>query len=90
MTRSKSEETTPLADRFLMDARETQVPVSLYLVSGFQLKGEIIEFDEASILFHHKNNHQLVLRSAVASMYPIPKDVQDAEDWWRKYVSQGP
>ena len=59
----------------------------MYLVNGFQLKGEIVAFDEETILFNHKNVHQLVMRSGVASMYPIPSSRQGANDWWRGYVS---
>jgi len=76
-----------LADRILRDMRDQRHAVSLYLVSGFQLKGEIVEFDEEAILFEVKNIHQLVMRSAVASLYPILKSKGDSNEWWRAYVS---
>ena len=78
-----SEETTRrLADRFLNDAHESQQRVSLYLVSGFQLKGEVVEFDEETILFRRKDGHQLVMRSAVAVMYPLARSKGGIDDWW--------
>ena len=76
-----------LADRFLKDARDAGQPVSMYLVSGFQLKGEIVEFDEAAILFRHKGMHQLVMRPAVANMYRLPSSRGDADRWWKSLVS---
>ena len=76
-----------LADRFLKDARDCQMSVSLYLVNGFQLKGEIVEFDAQAILFKHKDTCQIVIRSAVASMYPLPKSKEHADHWWRPYTS---
>lgn len=71
--------------RFFKDARDSQTPVSLYLVNGYQLKGDIIAFDERSILFKHKDFYQIVLRSAIASMYPFSKTKGHAETWWSKY-----
>ncbi len=87
MTETMANEVAPLADRFLKDARDCQMSVSLYLVNGFQLKGEIIEFDAQSILFKHKGTCQIVIRSAVASMYPLPKSKGHADNWWRQYTS---
>lgn len=87
MNETTTHQTAPLADRFLKDARGTRMSVSLYLVNGYQLKGEIIEFDEGSILFKHKDTHQVVMRSAVASMYPLPKSRGYADKWWRHYTS---
>ena len=78
---------TTLADRFLEDARDAVLLVSVYLVSGFQLKGNVVEFDKESILFIHKSVHQLVMRSAVASMYPSARSKDGADEWWQAYVS---
>ncbi len=75
-----------LADRFLEDARDTHRQVSLYLISGFQLKGEVLEFDEGTVLFKHRDAHQMVMRPAVASMYPLPAPKGDADEWWRGYA----
>ena len=57
-----------LVDRFLIDMRDSQATVSIYLVSGFQLKGEVVQADSDAILFKHRGVHQLVMRSAVATM----------------------
>lgn len=83
MARNKTGKEGTLAERFLRDARESQWPLSLYLVNGFQLKGKILAFDEETILFQHRDVHQLVMRPAVAGMYPLPKE--DSDEWWREY-----
>ena len=75
-----------LAERFLGDARESRRQISMYLVNGFQLKGEVVSFDERAVLFSHKDVLQLVMRSAVASMYPVMGSKQAAEEWWSAYV----
>lgn len=85
MTEKTTKEIITLANRFLKEARDTHQAVSMYLVSGFQLKGEVVEFDEETILFKHKNGHQLVMRSAVAVMYPLPKSKGGEDEWWQNY-----
>ncbi len=87
MTEKTTNQTTTVADRFVKNARDTQIPVSLYLVNGYQLKGDIIDFDQGSILFKHKNAYQLVMRSAVASMYPLQNSKKYQDNWWRNYTS---
>ncbi len=86
MSDTRKKQSITLAERYLNDARATRRPASLYLDSGFQLKGEIVEFDQETILFNHKNVHQLVMRSAIASMYPVPDSKQGADEWWRSYT----
>ncbi len=81
------------ADRFFQDARDSHERVSVYLVNGFQLKGQIVSFDEETILFKRIRTgraaehvgYQLVQRSAVAVMYPLLKSESQAEEWWRDY-----
>ena len=72
-----------LVDRFLTDMRDSQSTVSIYLVSGFQLKGEVVQADTEAILFSHRGVHQLVMRSAVATMYPVRPPGGDGGEWWR-------
>ena len=62
--------------------------MSAYLVNGFQLKGEVLEFDEETILFKVKDACQLVMRSAVASIYPVRDSKRPDNEWWHSYVSE--
>ncbi len=80
MPESKTTKATTLADQFFKDALDTRQTVSMYLVNGFQLKGEVLAFDKETILFRHKDVHQLVLRSAVASMYALPGSKRGADE----------
>ena len=77
----------PLATRLLQGARDSKWTMSVYLVNGFQLKGEVVDFDDEAILFSHKSAHQLVMRSGVASMYPLPSSEHNADEWWRTDVA---
>ena len=77
MTESKGKTAkSSLVDQLLEELKDNRRMASVYLVNGFQLKGEIVEFDSEAILVKVRESHQLVMRSAVASMYPA------AEDWW--------
>ena len=90
MPETENNEQGTLAHRLLTEMRDTRRAVSLYLVNGFQLKGEILEFDGETILFKLKGAHQLVMRSAVATMYPLPGSSQESGDeWWRAYAPEG-
>ena len=75
-----------LADRLLGDMKESGRPLSLYLVNGFQMKGEIVDYDHATILIKLKDAHQLVMRPAVASMYPLGS-ADSGAGWWLAYSS---
>ena len=86
MSDTQANESKTIADRFLKNARDNHRTASLYLTSGFQLKGQIVDFDREAILFNHKSVHQLVMRSAVATMFPVPDSKQSADEWWGEYT----
>ena len=71
-----------LVDRLLEEMKSNHQMASIYLVNGFQLKGEVVEFDQESILVKVREAHQLVMRSAVASMYPTHVSRDGKEGWW--------
>ena len=75
-----------IADRYLQEARDTRHQASVFLVNGFQLKGEILEFDEETILVNHRGVHELVMRSAVAGMYPVQSSTDSGNGWWQAYL----
>lgn len=90
MSERTTKQATTLANQFLTDVRETHELVSMYLVSGFQLKGEVMAFDDDTILFKRKDMHQLVMRSAVAVMYPLSRSKDAPGEWWRNYDQAAP
>ena len=88
MSKAQEIQAGNLVDRLLLDMREAQHTMSVYLVNGFQLKGTVLNFDHEAILFKLKDAHQLVMRSAVASMYPVSSSNGSHKDWWRSYVTE--
>ena len=87
MAATRKQDSLTLADRLLEEVRRDRRPVSVYLVSGFQLKGEVVEFDADTVLFKHKEGAQLIMRSAIATMYPLRDSKHDTSEWWQGYLS---
>ena len=85
-----SETGTTMVDRLLAEMRDTQQVVSIYLVSGFQMKGLVTGFDRDTILFKHKEAHQLVMRAAMATIYPLPISRGEGQPWWQEYQTSPP
>jgi len=86
MPQHTTNESVSLAEQFLADMLDRHQPLSVYLVNGFQFKGEVVAFDEETVLFKHKDVHQLIMRAAVATMYPLAGSQGDASEWWRSYA----
>ena len=60
-----------LQDNFLNQARKENIPVTIYLISGVQLKGVVRGFDAFTIVLESMGKpHQLVYKHAVASVVP--------------------
>lgn len=59
-----------LQDPFLNALRREKVPVSIYLVNGIKLQGQIESFDQFVILLKNTVN-QMVYKHAVSTVVPI-------------------
>ena len=58
-----------LQDPFLNTLRREKVPVSIYLVNGIKLQGQIESFDQFVVLL--KNNvSQMVYKHAISTIVP--------------------
>ncbi|HJL61628.1 MAG TPA: RNA chaperone Hfq [Pseudomonadales bacterium] len=58
-----------LQDPFLNQLRKDRVPVSIYLVSGIKLQGQIESFDQFVILLRNSVN-QMIYKSAISTVVP--------------------
>lgn len=58
-----------LQDPFLNALRKERIPVSIYLVNGIKLQGQVESFDQFVILL--KNNvNQMVYKHAISTVVP--------------------
>lgn len=60
-----------LQDNFLNQARKDNIPVTIYLISGVQLKGIVRGFDAFTVVLESPGKPaQLVYKHAIASVVP--------------------
>jgi host factor-I protein len=58
-----------LQDPFLNELRKEKVPVSIYLVNGIKLQGQIDSFDQFVVLLRNSVN-QMVYKHAISTVVP--------------------
>jgi host factor-I protein len=58
-----------LQDPFLNQLRKERVPVSVYLVNGIKLQGQIDSFDQFVVLLRNTVN-QMVYKHAISTIVP--------------------
>ena len=71
-----------LQDPFLNALRREKVPVSIYLVNGIKLQGQIDSFDQFVVLLRNSIN-QMVYKHAISTVVParnIRLPGEDEED----------
>ena len=78
-----------LQDPFLNVLRKERIPVSIYLVSGIKLQGQIESFDQFVILLKNAVS-QMVYKHAISTVVParnvkIPVSGIDEEDSEDRY-----
>lgn len=66
---SKSNKAQLLQDPFLNQLRLEQVPVSVYLVNGIKLQGQIESFDQYVVLLRNTVT-QMVYKHAISTIVP--------------------
>lgn len=59
-----------LQDTFLNQARKERIPVTTYLVNGFQCKGIVKGFDNYVVIFDCQGQQQLVYKHAISTIAP--------------------
>ncbi len=67
-----------LQDPFLNVLRREKVPVSIYLISGIKLQGQIESFDNFSILLKNTVS-QMIYKHAISTIVPA-RNVDFGED----------
>ena len=58
-----------LQDPFLNILRKEKVPVSIYLVNGIKLQGQVDSFDQFVVLLKNSGN-QMVYKHAISTIVP--------------------
>ena len=59
-----------LQDLFLLRAKRDKLPVTMFLMNGFQMRGVITGFDQFVILLQSDGRQQMIYKHAVSTMTP--------------------
>lgn len=59
-----------LQDTYLAEIKRQGVPVTVYLVNGFQLRGIVKGFDPFTILIEYERKTHLIYKHAVSTISP--------------------
>ena len=59
-----------LQDAILKEVRRDKVPVTLFLMNGFQLRGTIISFDQFAVLILSEGRQNLIYKHAISTIQP--------------------
>ena len=59
-----------LQENFLNQARKENVPVTIHLVNGFQIKGMIRGFDQFTVVIDSMGRQQMVFKHAISTVTP--------------------
>jgi len=60
-----------LQDSFLNQIRKENMPVIIYLVNGFQLRGAVKGFDNFTVIIENEGKQQLVYKHAISTITPF-------------------
>ncbi len=67
--------TVNIQDQFLNQLRKESIPVTVFLLNGFQLRGQVKGFDNFTVIVETEGRQQLVYKHAISTFAP-QKNVQ--------------
>ena len=68
-----------LQDMFLLRARRDKMPVTLFLMNGFQMRGVITGFDAFVVTLDSDGRQQVVYKHAISTIAPArPLELTEA------------
>lgn len=64
-------ESTVLQDKLLNEMITGKIPVTVFLVNGFQIRGRLLAHDASVVVIENENRHQMVYKHAISTVSPI-------------------
>ena len=75
------QKTQNLQDAFLNYIRREKIPVTLFLMNGFQLRGVVRSFDSFVVLIDADGRQQMIYKHAISTVAPLsPIDLHEADE----------
>ena len=63
--------TVNLQDLFLTRARRESVPLTVFLVNGFQMRGVVRGFDPFVVVLESEGRQQMIYKHAISTVAPV-------------------
>ncbi len=60
-----------LQDAILKEVKRDKVPVTLFLMNGFQLRGTILGFDSFVVVLVSDGKQQMIYKHAISTLAPM-------------------
>lgn len=60
-----------IQDNFLNQLRKDNIPVTVYLTNGFQIRGLLKAFDNFTIIIDSEGRQQMVYKHAISTFTPL-------------------
>lgn len=60
-----------LQDAFLNQVRKENIPVTIFLINGFQLRGMVRGFDNFTVILESDGKQQMVYKHAISTISPM-------------------
>ena len=70
-----------LQDSILSEVKKDKVPVTLFLMNGFQLRGTITGFDSFVVVLVTDGKQQMIYKHAISTLAPI-RNLKAAQSVW--------
>ena len=69
-----------LQDIFLLRAKRDKLPVTMFLMNGFQMRGVITGFDAFVVILDSEGQQQVIYKHAISTIAPVrPVDLREEE-----------
>ena len=59
-----------LQDLFLLRARSSRANVTVFLMNGYQIRGQITGFDAFVVIVHSEGRQQVIYKHAISTIIP--------------------
>lgn len=75
------QKTQNLQDAFLNQVRRDKTPLTVFLMNGFQMRGQIRAFDGFTVILETDGKQQLIYKHAISTIIPPrPVDYEGAAE----------
>ena len=72
------QKTMNLQDAFLAGARREKLPLTVFLMNGFQMRGCVTGYDSFTVVLECEGKQELVYKHAISTIIPLRPEPLEA------------